>query len=82
MSNPELVNLGLESMVLKDQIVVIAKPDTAPIRRLISEYEKENKVINVTRGRKTRSVIFTNAGYIILSPLRTKTIAERLLGEG
>jgi hypothetical protein len=68
-------------MVSKDRIVVIAKPDTAPIRRIISELEKENKVINLTRGRKTRAVVFTDAGYVILSPLRTRTIAERFLGE-
>jgi len=69
-------------MIPKARIVVIARPDTTPIKRLINEYDKEHKVIDLTRGRKTRSVIFTDAGYIILSPLRTKTLSERFLGEG
>lgn len=81
MSEPELINLGLDNMVLKDRIVAIARPDTAPIRRLINAYEKENKLVNVTRGRKTRSVVITDAGYIILSSLRTKTLSERFISD-
>lgn len=64
-------------MVPKDRIIAIARPDTAPIRRLINAYDREDKLINVARGRKTRSVVITDAGYIILSSLRTKTLSER-----
>ncbi len=82
MNESELMNLGLDNMVLKDKIVVIAKPDTAPIKRLINAYDEENKLVNVTRGRKTRSVIITDAGYIILSSLRTQTLSERFVAGG
>ncbi len=75
----ELINLGRESLVRWERIVVIARPDTAPIRRLMKRYEEEGKLIDLTRGRKTRAAIITDAGFIILSPLRTKTIAERFL---
>lgn len=77
MSEYELINLGLDNMVPKDRIIAIARPDTAPIRRLINAYDREHKLINVSRGRKTRSVVITDAGYIILSSLRTKTLSER-----
>ncbi|MFQ5795896.1 MAG: DUF370 domain-containing protein [Candidatus Bipolaricaulia bacterium] len=77
MSDSELINLGLDNMVLKDRIVAIIKPDTAPIRRLIKESEKKNQVIDATQGRKTRSVVIMDSDRIILSPVRVKTLSER-----
>ena len=83
MSKTDLINLGLENMVLRDRIVGLVRPDTAPIRRLINNFkEAENKeVVDVTRGRKTRSVVITDANYILLSPVRTKTLSDRLMGK-
>ena len=83
MSKTDLINLGLENMVLRDRIVGLVRPDTAPIRRLINNFkEAENKeVVDVTRGRKTRSVVITDANYIRLSPVRTKTLSDRLMGK-
>ncbi len=75
----ELIDLGLESLVRRERTVVIARPDTAPIQRLIKRYEEGGKLIDLTRGRKSRAVIITDAGFIILSSLRPKTIAERFL---
>lgn len=83
MSRQELVNLGLENMVLRERIVGLVRPDTAPIRRLINNFKESDRreVVDVTRGRKTRSVVLTDADYIILSPVRTKTLSQRLQNE-
>ena len=63
----------------RDRVVVIARPDTAPLRRLIRRYAEEGKVVDLTRGRKARAALITDAGLIILSPLRTRTLAARFL---
>lgn len=83
MSEGDLINLGLENMVLRERVVAIVRPDTAPVRRLINQYrDSEGKdVVDVTRGRKTRSVVITDANYIVLSPVRTKTLSDRVTGE-
>lgn len=75
--NKELISIGLESLIRCERVVVIARPDTAPLRRLIKRYAEEGKVVDLTRGRKARAAIITDAGLIILSPLRTKTLADR-----
>ncbi|GAJ21139.1 unnamed protein product, partial [marine sediment metagenome] len=36
------------------------------------------KVIDMTSGRRTKAVIFTNSRYIILAALTPETIAGRL----
>ena len=83
MNKGELINLGLENIVLQNRVVAIVKPDTAPIRRLIHTYEdtEDKDVVDITRGRKTRSVVLTDADMIILSPVRTKTVSERIMGQ-
>lgn len=75
----ELISIGLESLVSRERVVVIARPDTAPLRRLIKRYGEEGKVVDLTRGRRARAALITDAGLIILSPLRTRTLAARFL---
>lgn len=77
----ELISLGMESLVRRDRVVVLARPDTIPLQRLIRRYEGEGQVIDLTGGRRARSAIITDAGFIILSSLRVRTIAKRFLGE-
>lgn len=76
MSNA-LLNVGLDNMVAKDEIVAIARPDSLPIKQMVSAADEQNKLIDLTRGRKRRSVIVTSSGYLILSPMRTSTLSER-----
>lgn len=77
----ELISLGMESLVRRDRVVVLARPDTIPLQRLIRRYEGEGQVIDLTGGRKARAAIITDTGFIILSSLRVRTIAKRFLGE-
>jgi len=77
----ELISLGQESLIAREQVVVITRPDSAPLKRLIKHYREQGKVIDLTRGRKARSLIFTSAGFLVLSPLRPRTLAGRFLGE-
>ncbi|HIC96598.1 TPA: DUF370 domain-containing protein [Candidatus Bipolaricaulota bacterium] len=78
----ELISLGPESLVLRERIVAIVKPDTIPIQRLIRRYDGEGQLIDLTGGGKARAAVITDAGFIILSPLRPKTIAARFLEAG
>ncbi len=72
-----LLNVGLDNMVSKDEIVAIARPDSLPIKEMIQAYDAQNRLIDLTRGRKRRAVLVTRSGYVVLSPLRTPTLAER-----
>lgn len=72
-----LLNVGLDNMVSKDEIVAIARPDSLPIKEMIQAYDDQNRLIDLTRGRKRRAVLVTRSGYVVLSPLRTPTLADR-----
>ena len=77
----KFINIGFGNMVSAGRIVAIAGPDSAPIKRLIQDAKDDNRVIDVSCGRRTRSVIITDSEHIILSAIQSETIANRLDNE-
>ena len=81
MNNVKFINIGFGNMVSAGRIVAIASPDSAPIKRLVSDAKEENRVIDVSCGRRTRSVIITDSEHVILSAIQAETIANRLAND-
>ena len=77
----KLINIGFGNMVSAGRIVAIASPDSEPIKRLVRDAKEEGRVIDVSCGRRTRSVIITDSEHIILSAIQTETITNRLLDD-
>lgn len=74
----KFINIGSGNMVAAGRVVALASPDSAPIKRLVSEAKEEGRVIDVSCGRRTRTVIFTDSDHIVLSAIRAETISNRL----
>ncbi|MBQ9735753.1 MAG: DUF370 domain-containing protein [Clostridia bacterium] len=74
----KFINIGSGNMVAAGRVVALASPDSAPIKRLVSEAKEEGRVIDVSCGRRTRTVIFTDSDHLILSAIRAETISNRL----
>ena len=75
------INIGFGNMVSAGRIVAIASPDSAPIKRLVQDAKEENRVIDVSCGRRTRSVIITDSEHVILSAIQAETITNRLAND-
>lgn len=73
-----LINIGFGNVVNSDKIVAIISPDSAPSKRLVQNAKDSNSVIDSTQGRRTRAIIITDSGHVILSALLPETIAGRL----
>ena len=76
-----LVNIGFGNMVNRDRIIAVVSPETAPIKRLVQDAKDESRVIDVTCGRRTRSVIITDSDHVILSALKCETISNKISGQ-
>jgi len=74
----ELVHIGFGNILAMSRAIAIASPNSAPTKRTIHEGKNNGKVIDMTSGRRTKSVIFTDSGHIILAALAPETIASRL----
>jgi len=73
----ELVHIGFGNILAMSRAIAIASPNSAPTKRTIHEGRNNGKVIDMTSGRRTKSVIFTDSGHIILAALAPETIANR-----
>ena len=76
-----LVNVGFGNMVNKDRIIAVVNPETAPIKRLVQDAKDSGRAIDVTCGRRTRSVIVTDSDHVILSAIQCETVSNRIAGD-
>ena len=77
----QFMNVGFDNMVRVEEIIAIVSPESAPIKRMVQTAKDAGTVIDVTHGRKTRSVIFTDSNYMILSAIQPETLTGRLNAE-
>ncbi|MAE11106.1 MAG: DUF370 domain-containing protein [Dehalococcoidales bacterium] len=73
----ELVHVGFNNIILINRVIAIASPNSAPTKRTIHEGRNRGQLIDMTNGRRTKAVITTDSGHIILSALTPETIASR-----
>ena len=73
----ELVNIGYGSMISAGRLIAVVSPDSAPIKRLISEARDRSMLIDASYGRKTRSVLIMDTDHVILSAIPPETVAGR-----
>ncbi len=71
-------NIGYGNIINDNQIVVMVSPDSAPSKRLVQTARDEGRIVDGTQGRRTRSVILTQNGMVVLSALQPETIAARI----
>jgi regulator of extracellular matrix RemA (YlzA/DUF370 family) len=69
-------------MVAANKIVAMISPDSAPVRRVVSESRERGLLIDATYGRRTRTVIVAESGHVVLSAIAPETIAGRVRSEG
>ena len=77
----KLVNIGFGNMISANRMVAIVSPESAPIKRMISDAKEKGNLIDATHGRRTRAVIITDSDHIILTYLQSETVANRLSDE-
>lgn len=76
----KFINIGFGNMVAAHRVVAVVSPESAPIKRLVAEQKEAGRLIDVSCGRRTRSVIITDSDHVILSALAAETISGRLEG--
>jgi len=79
---PKLINIGFGNSVISNRVIAIVSPNSAPMKRLKEDARENKRLIDVTQGRRTRSIIVTDSNHVILSAVQAETIAQRLSSEG
>ena len=74
----EPVHIGFGNILAMNRVIAIVSPNSAPVKRTIQEVKNKGLLIDMTNGRRTKAVIFTDSGHILLAALAPETIAGRL----
>jgi len=81
MAKNALLNIGFGNFVVASRVVVIVSPASSPMRRLREDARADNRLVDATQGRKTRSIIITDSNHVVLSGIQAETIGQRFIQE-
>lgn len=74
----QLINIGFGNMISSSRLIAIVSPESAPIKRLISDAKAKGILIDATYGRKTRAVVVMDSDHVILTAVQPETVAGRV----
>ena len=77
----KLIKIGFGNFINADRVVAAVSPDSAPVRRMVQNAKENGRLIDVTQGRKTLSVIITDSEHVVLSYLKLEKLGERFSEE-
>ena len=75
----KLINIGFGNIASASRLVAIVSPESAPIKRIISEAHAKGRLIDATYGRRTRAVVIMDSDHVILSAVQPETVANRII---
>jgi regulator of extracellular matrix RemA (YlzA/DUF370 family) len=72
-----LLQIGFGNTVARDKVIAVISADSAPMRRYREEARQRGMLVDATQGRKTRTIIVTTSGHVLLSAVAVETISQR-----
>jgi regulator of extracellular matrix RemA (YlzA/DUF370 family) len=72
-----MINVGFGNSLVAHRIISVVNPHSSPMKKLKDEAKKNNRLIDVTEGRRTRSIIILDSNHIVLSSVQPETITQR-----
>lgn len=75
----KLINIGFGNIVSANRVIAIVSPESAPIKRIVSDARERGQLIDATYGRRTRAVIVADSGHVVLSAIQPETVANRFM---
>ncbi len=63
------------------RIIAVVKLTSVPIKKMVDSVSDAGRLLDVTGGRKTKSAVVMDSGFVILSALSPDTIQKRINGE-
>ena len=77
----KFVDVGNGNFVSVSRVVSVVTPDSLPVRRLMQDAKNAGRAIDITCGKKTKSVIITDSDHYIFSAEDSVLIAERMVSK-
>jgi regulator of extracellular matrix RemA (YlzA/DUF370 family) len=72
----KLIHIGGGNFVNGDRLLSAVSPDSAPIKRIITDARDKSLLIDATYGKRTKSVLILDSGHVVLSFKSFEAIAD------
>ena len=72
-----MINVGFGNSIVASRIVAVVNPHSTPMKKLKDEAKRNNHLLDVTEGRRTRSIIILDSNHVVLSSVQPETITLR-----
>lgn len=72
-----MINVGFGNSVVASRVLAVVNPKSSPIKKLKDTAKDQKRLIDVTEGRKTRSIIILDSNHVILSAVQPETVTQR-----
>lgn len=72
-----LINVGFGNSVVAGRVLAVVNPKSSPMKTLRDRAKSNNHLIDVTEGRRTRSIIVMDTNHVILSSIQPDTLTQR-----
>ena len=73
----QMISIGYGNFMNAEKVVAVVSNDAAPVKRMIQTAKEQERIIDATHGKKTKSVIVTESDHIVLSALLPETLQSR-----
>jgi len=73
-----MLGVGFNNFVPINKIIAFSRADSNPARRLIHSAKDRDMLVDVTQGRKTRSIVVMESGHLVLSSIEPATLQDRV----
>ncbi|MEE4166401.1 MAG: extracellular matrix/biofilm biosynthesis regulator RemA family protein [Desulfocapsaceae bacterium] len=74
----QLLNVGFGNTVVVNRILAVINTGSSPSRKIKELAKRAERLIDVTEGRRTRSIIVLDSNHVVLSSVQPDTIAQRI----
>ena len=74
----QLLNVGFGNTVMINRVLAVIHSGSSPSRKIRELAKKAERLIDVTEGRRTRSIIVLDSNHVVLSSVQPDTIAQRI----
>lgn len=72
-----MINVGFGNSIVASRILAVVNPHSSPMKKLKDEAKRNNRLLDVTEGRRTRSIIILDSNHVVLSSVQPETIMQR-----
>ena len=74
----ELIHVGFDNSLALNRVIAVAAPCSEPMKRGVQRAKQQERIIDLTSGRRTKAVIILEDEWVGLIAITPETFSSRV----